>query len=184
MINWNKYKADLKAEMQRIKMDASLSQTQAYDRIANAIANGYTEAMAGGGDPILKAKAVIPPIKTTVMANTIKAGLIVGQAVAVKMAIDLAVMTYWAGVVLNTASCLPLPGHIGHAPVTPVMPTGVMQMMLPIFTPVMAPDSEDEFIDKMIMGMRIHATALSGIHPTMILPPPAPPYPLPWVGYL
>lgn len=184
-IAWDAYKSRLMVAMDNMLLSKSGNAAKAHKEIAKEIVDGYVEALSGGGDTILKAKVIISPANIASAKITIAAGLAIGNPASVKLSIDTAVMALWAGATLDAGACAPLPGHVFHAPVSTVLPTGIMMFIPPVFTPkVSEPPSHESFIDNLISGMKIHAMATSGIHPSMILPPPAPTYPLPWVGYV
>lgn len=183
-IDWGTYKDLLEVEFAEVKLMPEKTPAAANMKIASAIVNGYVDAMSDGGDPILKAPAILNPAGIALMLTSINAALLAGTGpvppmVALTTAISTGVMACWTGATLNASACAPLPGHIRHAPISIVLPTGVMLLLPP---PLVNP-SPTIFITTMITAMKAHLLTVSGMHPTMILPPPAPPYPLPWITY-
>lgn len=184
MIDWGKYKGLLMSLMDGIKNGPPTTQPIAWAKIANGIVDGYLDALATGGDPILKAKVVILPTNIPVAVGILMAGQASLSRDGYMAAINMFATTLWLGATLNAAPCAPLRGHVKHAPVSVVLPTGVMAFVPPVHTDKISPPSHEELVDNIITALRAHAAGMSGIHPLMILPSPAPPYPLPWMGYV
>lgn len=184
-IDWDAYSNLLDTEFKAIKADLTISNPAANLRMTTAIVNGYVDAMSGGGDPLLKAPVILSPAGILAITTTIMAALTAGMAappmVALALAINLGIPLCWAPplTVLNSASVSPLPGHVGHSPVSMVISPGIM-----LFVPPLPPQPDHMvFVEALIKAMKAHLLTVSGMHPAMILPPPAPPYPLPWLTY-
>lgn len=196
MIDWDTYRDTVSASMAdnismspiADNMDTNLSiaqlAKQAGMNTAEAIVNGYVSAVSAGGDPIIKAAVVLNSVAVASFLSSLSqllsspdpTGLMVINSIVANIPLC------WTGASLNAAAQPPLPGHISHFPISSVISPGVM----PLFSipPASAGPDKYVFIDNMIAAMKAHLLTVGGIHPAMILPPPAPPYPLPWTTYI
>jgi hypothetical protein len=152
-------------------------------RIADAIVNGYVAAISEGGDPILNAAAVLNGAAVASFYARLSGAAASPDPTGLKIitTIVTSIPLCWAGAIINAAPERPLPGHIRHSPVSSVLNPGVM----PSFSipPASTRSNKYRFIDSMIAAMKAHLLMVGGLHPAMILPSPAPPYPLPWIAY-
>ncbi len=192
MIDWQEYKDTIAAAMTndvsplhdgpispQIKHRGKL----AGERVAEAIVNGYVLAVSDGGDPILKASAVLNSAAVAIFLSRLSEALSSPDETgmrAIRIIVE-SIPLCWAGAILNAAPQHPLPGHIRHSPISSVVSPGIMP---PFFVPpASARSNKFVFIDNMIIAMKTHLLTVGGIHPAMILPAPAPPYPFPWMTY-
>ncbi len=192
MINWSGYRRKLADAMETdtrplgpgaIEPQLAQRTQEASTKLADAIVNGYVSTISEGGDAMLGAPAILNPLAVAAFYTQLM-GLFSAPdptGMAIIGCIVLNVPLCWTGATLNSISAMPLPGHVGHAPISTVLVPGVMPPF--INPPASEASTKYDFIDNMIAAMKAHLLTVSGLHPAMILPTPAPPYPLPWVSY-
>lgn len=172
---------------QKLTTYLSLNISQSTRDTAEKIVQLYEEAIVGAKDLIAHQSLVLNQAKTTILINSIEAGFnsasmsptAAGAKLALENAINSSIVIYWTGALLTTLYNGSPPGFISFTPPNVITVPGVCTFVLP-------PQSNNysSLPAALSLAFRSHLLTLNGLITLAVLPTPATPVPLPWVGMI
>lgn len=154
------------------------------EQAAKAIADQYVLATKKA-ETIMTKCLLTSPINSTIIYNAILSAFNSKLPLSTSMDAFLApaLSLAWTGAQMSSIYSGFLPGHISFIPLNTVLFPGVLPAgMFMSMSPAMVYPSPDTMINCFANAFKAHLLTVSGLHTAIVPPPPAPPYPLPWVG--
>lgn len=182
MVNWAAdFVNPLKAKLSPANKSLSVAVT------ANLIATQYCKAVRNAEVILTKCK-LVSPILPALMSQALVLAFTEGMtgsplALSVEKNISPALVTMWTGAVFGSNYTGMPPGHVSFIPpcIVPIGTPGLPGFFAK-FVPKYYSASSDEMINAFKLSFEAHLATLAGLHTAIVLPSPAPPYPLPWIG--
>ncbi len=182
MVNWEaNFVKPLKAKLNPSNKSLTTAVT------ANLIAIQYCKAVKDA-EVILTKNKLVTPILPALMSQALLLAFTEGMtgaplSVTIEKNLSPVLATMWTGAIFGSNYTGMPPGHVSFIPpcVVPVGTPGLYGLFSK-FLPGYYSSSQDEMINAFKLSFEAHLATLAGLHTAIVLPSPAPPYPLPWIG--
>jgi hypothetical protein len=178
-INWETLRIGLTNNFEGVKAMHTPALASSY--LGRNVAKTYDDNMRGKATELVTNNKLQTGNKI-LMQTTLTAGLLAAMTtsdpIALAAAFNMGIQAYWVGAMMTSTYAAMPPGHINMIPPSIILPTSPP----PLFVVPVAPGPQEVYVSLLVAAMQAHTATLMGVHMLMMLPPPAPPYPLPFIG--